>query len=168
MEANKTAGIKALVEDVLDELPRPYTEDVIDDVFYAIESHPDWLARYEKECERLGKRWVVNNWTASWTAYFMDRVGEREVPAKRSTLIESYSKLDRPAPKPVKKLTEADAAEAMSAYYQANRSTLPAWIRECREVILDLLRVGLPVEKAFAQAIAFHGEKDTLRKSGSD
>jgi hypothetical protein len=56
MEANKTAGIKALVETVLDALPQPYTEDVIEDVFCAIESNPEWLSRYHKECECLGKQ----------------------------------------------------------------------------------------------------------------
>jgi hypothetical protein len=100
---------------------------------------------------------VVNNWTAYWTAYLMDRVGERAVPAKKSTLIGSYSKLDQPAPKPIKKFTEQDAAELMSAYYSANRAGLPPWIRECREMILELLLKGLSVDKAYAQAMSFHG-----------
>ncbi len=87
----------------------------------------------------------------------MDRVGERAVPAKKSTLIGSYSKLDQPAPKPIKKFTEQDAAELMSAYYSANRAGLPPWIRECREMILELLLKGLSVDKAYAQAMSFHG-----------
>ena len=101
----------------------------------------------------------MNNWTAHWTADFMDRVGERVVAAKKSKLIESYSKLDQPAPKPTKRLTEQEAAEVMWTYYRANRATLPSWIIECREVILELLLKGLSVEKAFAQAVSFHGGK---------
>src|SRR5437762_503207 len=155
MEANKTAGIRTLVADALDSLQKPYTEDVIDDVFYAIESRPDLLARYNKECERLGKA-VVNTWGGFWTANFMDRVGEREVPAKKSTLIGQYSKLDRPAPKPAKRLTEDQAVVIMSDYYQKNRATLPTWIKECREMILELLLAGVPVEEAYAQAISLH------------
>jgi hypothetical protein len=158
MEANRTAGVRALVADALDAIPKPYTEDVIDDVFHAIESRRDLLARYNKECERLGKM-VVNTWGGYWTANFMDRIGERVVPARKSTLIGSYSKLDQPAPRPVKKLTEADAALQMSNYYRNNRASLPAWIRECREVILELLLAGVPVEQAYAQAISFRGGK---------
>jgi len=60
MEANKTAGVKALVADALESIEMPYTEDVIDDV-HAIESSPPLLARYNKECDRLGKM-VVNTW----------------------------------------------------------------------------------------------------------
>ena len=158
MEANKPAGVRTLVADALDSLPKPYTEDVIDDVFYAIESRPDLLARYNKECQRLGKV-VVNTWGGFWTANFMDRVGEREVPAKKSTLIGQYSKLDQPAPKAVKRLTEAQAAVLMSDHYQKNRAALPAWIKECRGVILELLLADVPVEQAYAQAASFHGGK---------
>lgn len=39
--------IRELVEEVLESLPRPLGEDVIDDVFCAIESRDDWLQRYE-------------------------------------------------------------------------------------------------------------------------
>lgn len=76
MEARKTAAVRSLVADALDSLPKPYKEDVIDDVFHAIESRPDLLARYHKECQRLG-RVGVNTWGGFWTAHFMERVGER-------------------------------------------------------------------------------------------
>ena len=39
--------IRELVEEVLESLPRALGEDVIDDVFCAIESRDDWLRRYE-------------------------------------------------------------------------------------------------------------------------
>ena len=162
MEAHKTAGVRALVIDALDLIPKPYGEDIIDDVFQMIESRRELLARYDKECDRLGKV-VVNTWGGFWTAHIMDRVGEREVPAK-SKLIKDYSKLDRPAPKIVKRLTQAQAAEMMSDYYRQNRSSLPSWIRECREVILELLLAGLPAEQAFKQAASFHGKTQTTAK----
>lgn len=156
MEARKTAGVKALVSDALDLLERPYTEDVIDDVFFVIESRPDLLARYRKECERLGKL-VVNSSGGYWVANFMDRVGEREVPAKKSTLIGQYSKLDKPAPHKGKLPTETEAALRMSDYYQLNRGKFQPWIRGCREQIIELLMTGMPVEQAFDTVVALHG-----------
>ncbi len=39
--------IRELVEEMLDTLPRPLDEDLIDDVLCAIESRGDWLRRYE-------------------------------------------------------------------------------------------------------------------------
>ncbi len=158
MEARKTAGVRALVADALDSLPKPYTEDVIDEVFFAIESRPDLLARYHSECQRLG-RVVVNTWGGYWTANFMDRIGEREVPATKSTLIGQYSKLDRPAPKSAKRLTETQAATLMYDHYKKNRAVLPSWIDECRDVILELLLAGFSVEQAYAQATALHQGK---------
>jgi hypothetical protein len=158
MEANKTAGVKALVAAALDALPRPYTEDVIDDVFHTIESRTDLLARYNKECERLGKI-VVNTWGGYWTANYMERVGERVVPAQKSSLIQSYSKLDQPAPKAAKRVTPDIARVAMSNYFQEHRDSFPPWIRDCREVILELLIAGVPVEQAFTQAVLYAGDK---------
>ena len=61
----KTAGINALVREVLDSLPKPYTEHVIEDVFCAIETSPKWLAEYQSECESLTKT-VVNNSIGFW------------------------------------------------------------------------------------------------------
>ncbi len=39
--------MRELVEEVLETLPRPLGEDVIDDVFCAIESRSDWPRGYE-------------------------------------------------------------------------------------------------------------------------
>jgi hypothetical protein len=38
----KTSGVKAMVREVLEALPTPYTEHVIDDVFQVIESDPNF------------------------------------------------------------------------------------------------------------------------------
>lgn len=151
--AVKTAGVQALVGDALDTVPKPYTEDVIDDVFLAIESRPELLARYEAECDRL-RKWVVNNSVGYWTANLMHRRGEVEVPARKSTLIGQYSKLDQPAPKGGKPLTLTEAAELMSDHFQKNRTALPPWIRECRVAILEFLMAGAAVEQAYAKALA--------------
>jgi len=59
-----TVGVKNLVEMVLSSLPRPHTEDVIEDVFVAIEQNADWLQEYEYLCIDLGKN-VVNTWGAT-------------------------------------------------------------------------------------------------------
>lgn len=57
----KTLDVKLLVDEVLAQLPKPYTEHVIDDVFFAIESKAEWRHLYDSLCETLTKT-VVNNW----------------------------------------------------------------------------------------------------------
>ena len=49
------ADVKSLVEEVLATLPEPYTEDVTDDVFCAIEQNPRWHRDYEELCASLTK-----------------------------------------------------------------------------------------------------------------
>ena len=39
---NQTEDVKELVDEVLATLPTPYSEDVIDEVFQAIEADPTW------------------------------------------------------------------------------------------------------------------------------
>jgi hypothetical protein len=56
---NRTEGVKTLVEEVLATLPTPYSEDVIDEVFQAIEANPTWLTDYRVLCNDLGVT-VVN------------------------------------------------------------------------------------------------------------
>jgi hypothetical protein len=82
----RTADVKALVREVLESLPRPYSDHVVDDVFSSIEQNPAWLQRYESECAVLGKN-VANTWGGYWIANALGKVGEHQVPAKKSTLI---------------------------------------------------------------------------------
>lgn len=89
--ARKTEEVKQLVEEVLRTLPQPHGEDVIDEVFCAIEGNSAWRGHYDQLCEQLGK-WSVNTSAGSWLAKAVGRPGKRVVPA-RSSLIESYSKL---------------------------------------------------------------------------
>ena len=64
---NRTEGVKTLVEEVLATLPTPYSEDVIDEVFLAIEANPTWLTVYNVLCDDLGVT-VVNQAVGSWTS----------------------------------------------------------------------------------------------------
>jgi len=47
----------------------------------------------------------------------------------------------------------AEAKLIMWNYYQENKSSLPKWIRECREEILEKLIDGDSVEKVFSNII---------------
>ena len=88
----KTEAVKNLVEQVLASRPVPYTEDIIDDVFHAIESRSQWLQEYDQLCLDLGKR-VVNQQGGQWVAKALDRIGSEQVSSRKSTLIDTYSKL---------------------------------------------------------------------------
>ena len=46
--AKKTAGVSALVKEVLSSVSLPYTEDVIEEVFILIENSPAWKTQYEE------------------------------------------------------------------------------------------------------------------------
>jgi len=88
---NRTQGVRTLVEEVLATLPTPYSEDVIDEVFLAIEANPTWLTDYRVLCNDLGVT-VVNQAVGSRTSKAVGRTGNHQVPA-RSKLAKSYSKL---------------------------------------------------------------------------
>jgi hypothetical protein len=146
----RTAGVKRLVEQVLKSLPKPHTEDVIDDVFHAIEHRSEWRQEYDDLSTDLGKT-VVNTWGGFWIASSEGRSGVQQVPARKSTLIDSYSKLTDVANRPGKKIKEHDALTMMSDYFQKNRTTLPASIVRHRELILELLMEGFTAEEAFSK-----------------
>jgi len=92
--ANKTEGVLILVQDVLRTFNEPYEEDVIEDVFLAIESNPEWLRRYKELSDELSNM-VVNPWIGRYTKMLTGLNSLREVDAKRSKLITSYTKLIR-------------------------------------------------------------------------
>lgn len=54
--------------------------------------------------------------------------------------------------KPRKKIAEAAALTLMHQYFQSNKLTLPASIREQRELIVELLMEGFEPSEAFGQA----------------
>ena len=147
----KTAGVKKLVNTALGGLPKPYTEDVIEDVFIAIEGDETLKAEYDALCRELGKT-TVNTWGGYWIASAVGKTGVQQTISKRSTLLQSYSKLTAPAVAPGKKRKEAEALQVMSDYYQQNKARLSPSIRNYRHLLIDMLVEGLPVEEAFAMA----------------
>ena len=155
----RTVRLKQLIDDVLKSLPVPHTEDVIDDVFHAIEQNPKWRKTYDDLAYELGKP-AVNSWGGFWIAHAEGRVGSEQVPASKATLIDSYSKLAKTTIKAAKKIKEPEALKMMSDHYQAHRDALPAEIRDRRGLIVALIREGFPPEEAFSKAM----EKPSLAR----
>ena len=87
----KTFEVKTLVLEILRTLAPPLSEDVIDEVFRAIERNPQWHDRYLALCHVLGKD-VVNQWGALYIARATGREGKHRVKSSGS-LIGSYTKL---------------------------------------------------------------------------
>lgn len=94
MKSNKTSGVRDLVSEVLRTLPRPYGEDISEDVCIAIESNPAWRRRYNELARDL-RYWVVNNWIGQYVSDIAAMKSLRQVPAKRTGLVKSYRKLTR-------------------------------------------------------------------------
>lgn len=145
----RTAAVKKLVELVLESLPNPHTSDVIDDVFYEIERHPDWLQEYNDLCVDLGKD-LVNQMGGHWIANSEGRSAIQQVSSKKSTLIVSYSMLSENR---TRKIEESEAVEEMSKYYQLHKSNLPTNIRVHREEIIRLIMEGLSASDAFTEVL---------------
>jgi hypothetical protein len=145
----RTSPIKALVREVLEALPKPYSEHVIDEVFCSIERSPEWLAVYDSLCSTFGKT-VVNTWGGYWIANALGKVGEHQLPSKMSKLIGSYSLLDTDAKTVARNPKEDEALKMMSDFYFAHRSQLPTDIKLYRESLIDLIMSGMPVEDAFS------------------
>ena len=145
--------LKQLVDTVLERLPKPHTEDVVQDVFVAIEADPVWRAAYDRMIYESGKA-AVTTWASFWIAHAEKRTGDQRETAAQSTLIESYSRLITPAEKRNKKVKEPEALKAMHDYYNAHRDELPAEIRDYRDTIVALIMDGIETEAAFTQALA--------------
>ena len=148
----RTAGVKTLVNMVLDNMPKPYTEDVIDDVFLEIESDPELRIQYDGLCKQLGKT-TVNTWGGYWIANALGKTGLDQSPARKSKLIRSYSRLTAAATAIGKKRKESEALQLMSDFYLEHKSRLPVHIRNHRDDIVEMLVAGLPVEQVFAMQI---------------
>src|SRR5688500_2772669 len=133
----KTIDVKKLVTEVLATLPQPYSENIIDGVFFAIEQNDRFFRRYSECCSDLG-RIKVNTAGANWIRKELGRTTLRESPAKLSKLIGTYSVLDtkaapvarKPAVKKVKTISavakkrlEVNARKSLSDYYMANKAS---------------------------------------------
>ncbi len=90
----KTVPIKDFVEEVLSTLPGPPGEDIIDEVFQAIEENPTWRRRYGDLCDEFTKN-TVNQMGGWWVSKAVGLPALRQVDATKSHLIGSYSKLRR-------------------------------------------------------------------------
>lgn len=88
----KTEGVRLLVQDVLQTLPQPYGEDVIEDVFCEIEKTPQWRKRYNELVEELTLL-VVNSAIGRHTKALIGFDTLREVDVRRTRLSKNYSKL---------------------------------------------------------------------------
>jgi hypothetical protein len=147
-----TLRLKHLVEQVLDSLPKPHTENVIEDVFFAIESDPTWRATYDRIVYECGKP-AVTTWASFWISHAEKRVGDERKTASRGTLIDSYAPLVKPAPKLNKKVKEPEALKAMHDHFLAHRAELPPAIRDYRDAIVALIMDGVGTEAAFEKAL---------------
>jgi hypothetical protein len=148
----KTAEVKLLAQEVLEKVPQPYSEHVIEDVFLLIERTPQWRQDYDALVMALGKD-VVNNWVGQWIGNALGKVGERQVPSRRSSLIGSYSILDTDAKTIARKPREAEALELMAAYFREHKGELPPDIAKHREQIVQLIMSGLSPEEAFSRTL---------------
>lgn len=147
----KTAGVRALVHDVLDSLPAPYSEHIIDEVLFAIESNPAWRLRYDALCDALEKP-VVNQWCGQWTGDALGKTGQRQLPSRKNTLTDTYSLLDTDVLS-LRSPTRDEATALLAAYYRETKERWPATIREQRENIIDWVMHGRPVNEAFELAL---------------
>ena len=144
--------LKQLIDQVLEQLPAPHTEHVIEDVFVAIEADPAWRSAYDRMVYESGKA-LVASWAGFWISHAEKRTGDQRETASRSSLIESYAPLVKPTEKRAKKVKEPEALKAMHDHFVAHRAELPAGIRDYREMIVTLIMDGIGTEAAFAQAV---------------
>ncbi len=148
----RTARLKQFMEEVLATLPKPHGEDIIDEVFAAIEKNANWKREYDDLQYNLGKA-VLNSWGGFWIAHAEGRTGGEVVSASRSSLIDSYSKLVKAPKSTAKKMKEPEALKVMSDYFFANRETLAAEVRKHRILILELIKAGFPAADAFSKVL---------------
>src|SRR6266498_4502125 len=92
--ARKTEGVKILVQDILAaKFSELYDEDIILNIFKAIEDNPEWRRRYDELSDDL-RDWVVNNWIGKYVKEITGLYSLREVSAKgKSNIITAYTKL---------------------------------------------------------------------------
>ena len=144
--------LKQLVAEVLKAGIDPKAENVIEEVFVAIEANPAWAQTYKAASYTLGKE-LTPAWTGFWVAHLTQRMGDQRESAARTTLIESFTRLVAPAGKRGKKVKEPEAVAAMHEHFIAHRDSLPADVRDHRDVIVALIMDGLPPQAAFDTAL---------------
>lgn len=144
-----TLPIRDLVATALESIPRPYSEDLIDDVFLTIQQAPTLLAEYQRLNAHYGRQ-RLNTMVGKWTGKLVERRGERQVPRKRNTLADSYSILDRPAPpRQTRKQIEHAAREEVFTFFKAHKAALPEAMPRHRDELVRRVMEGDLVEDAF-------------------
>ena len=88
----KTQCIEEFVNEVIETISTPYGEDVILDVFLAIERQPTWQRRYDELVFELSKD-TVNQWVGRYTKSITGMKNPSPASAKPSKLTGRYSKL---------------------------------------------------------------------------
>ncbi len=96
----KTEGVEIFVNDVLAaNFSEPYGEDIILDVFIAIEKNPEWRRRYDSLSNDLSDDLsddTINNWIGKYVKRETSLNSLHEVLAnEKCSLIYSYMKLGR-------------------------------------------------------------------------
>ena len=91
--ANRTIGVNNLVKDVLKITPKPYGEDIMLEVYMAIEYNPDWHRRYDELCDELRDS-VVNPLIGEIVKEETGLPAMFEVSTKgKSHIVKKYTKL---------------------------------------------------------------------------
>lgn len=88
----RTAGVKRLVHEVIKSLPQPYSRDIIDNVFCAIEGNDGWLDEYKALSKELTVA-VTNNWIGQWTKYIVGKTASGWQVKSKSRLAKTCSPL---------------------------------------------------------------------------
>lgn len=89
-----TDGIRLLVEEVYQTIPDPHDEDIVREVFFAIEDNAQWLSRYRQLCQELTSD-VVNRWGGRYVKDLSGLNSIREVDVERGHIIRNYTILGR-------------------------------------------------------------------------
>ena len=98
MAADRTERTRELVQEVLESLPS-HTEDVIRDVFRAIQKNRAWLDEYDDLCQEFestkqtGKHSLNQNIAVRVRRALEREVGSQGNPCPQCELIKTYSKL---------------------------------------------------------------------------
>ncbi len=90
--ANKTEGVKILVQDVLRTISKPYGEDIILKIFRKIDEVPNLRRRCNLLRDELGND-VVHNWIGKYTKDQTGLNSLRKSLAPKGSYIKSYTKL---------------------------------------------------------------------------
>ena len=162
------APLKALIQEVLNTLPKPYSVDVIDETFHSIETKPEWRKRYEVLCD-AGTRTTVNTWGARIVGELLGKRGQRSVNARRSSLISTYSLLDTDARTLARKPKAEEAAQMRWTYWKENKDSYPEDVRKalhgCTALIDDLIMDGCTAAEAF-KAVTSNIQSNTGGQAG--